>query len=182
VTFSAYDDYSTVTSRLANTTMGPRPEDAAAFWTGAMLTAGGRSMAWVDGSPITFAAFMETAPFPITGTGNNSNTCVMALYDGKAYFWMNNVCSDQYPAICRAKGELPRAALAGALLAGWLLCSRSPGRRRHCPAAGSALEPRSQHRLAPRSHRAQPAAAALAALAPGPEVPSPSPAPGQPAS
>jgi hypothetical protein len=62
-------------------------------------------MGWVDGSPITFAAFMETAPFQITGSGNNSNTCVMALYDGNAYFWMNNVCSDQYPAICRVKGE-----------------------------------------------------------------------------
>ena len=42
VTFSSYDDYTTVTSRLANATMGPRPEDAAAFWTGAMLTSGGR--------------------------------------------------------------------------------------------------------------------------------------------
>jgi hypothetical protein len=42
VTFSSYDDYTTVTNKLANATMGTRPEDAAAFWTGAMLTAGGR--------------------------------------------------------------------------------------------------------------------------------------------
>jgi hypothetical protein len=84
-------------------------------------------MAWVDGSPITFAAFMETAPFPITGTGNNSNTCVMALYDGKAYFWMNNVCSNQYPAICRAKGELAAVELA------WVVGMQSRGRGAELP-------------------------------------------------
>ena len=44
VTFSSYDDYATVTEKLANVTAGPRPADAAAFWTGAMLTSGGR---WV---------------------------------------------------------------------------------------------------------------------------------------
>jgi hypothetical protein len=42
VTFTSYDDYSVVSSKLANVTEGTRPSDAGAFWTGAMLTSGGR--------------------------------------------------------------------------------------------------------------------------------------------
>ena len=94
-------------------------------------------MAWVDGSPITFAAFMETAPFPITGTGNNSNTCVMALYDGRAYFWINSQCSDQYPAICRAKGEAARGLELLARLARKQPCSLAP-RKQPCSSTSTA--------------------------------------------